>query len=377
MCRVIFLTPNGHGAVTSILVEGPRAVSLVDQFFRPLVQGSLAESNEQRIVLGHWHNPSAKTSEEIVVCRRSPTTVEIHCHGGQAARHRIQGTLVAAGGCLADWQEWVCDQYQTESTVAARLALARAPTERTAKILIDQLHGAFDLEVEAIVEMLDARQIEQAQDCLEELSHRSDLGLHLTTPWKIVVAGPPNVGKSSLINRLLGYSRLIIHDQPGTTRDLVCTDTAVEGWPIQLVDTAGLRDSDDDLEREGVRLAQREIKQADHVLLVFDGAQLWENEHQQLVETMNEATVVHNKIDTMVRCLDTRPHGLKTSALLGTGIDLVMETIVRKIVPQPPPPGVAIPITAALTQRVRNAQQALKASQLTLASQHLRGFLSP
>ncbi len=92
---------------------------------------------------------------------------------------------------------------------------------------------------------------------LDAVLRWTDLGTHLATPWRVVLAGAPNVGKSSLINALLGYGRAIVFDQPGTTRDVVTADAAIEGWPITLADTAGLHDASDATESAGIALRGR------------------------------------------------------------------------------------------------------------------------
>jgi tRNA modification GTPase len=89
----------------------------------------------------------------------------------------------------------------------------------------------------------------------------------------VVIAGPPNVGKSSLINALLGYQRAIVFDQPGTTRDVLTATTAIDGWPVELADTAGIREGDDAIETEGVARALAEIRAADLVVEVWDASQ--------------------------------------------------------------------------------------------------------
>ena len=114
------------------------------------------------------------------------------------------------------------------------------------------------------------------RDRLEQLKgllRFGDLGLHLTTPWRVVLTGPPNVGKSSLINALVGRERAIGSAQPGTTRDVVTAVTAVGGWPIELADTAGVRQVVDPLEREGVNRAKRSREHADLVVMVADATQ--------------------------------------------------------------------------------------------------------
>ena len=127
----------------------------------------------------------------------------------------------------------------------------------------------------------------------------SDVGMHLTNPWRVAIGGPPNVGKSTLINALVGYQRAIAFDQPGTTRDVVTAMTAIDGWPVELSDTAGLRTSDEPLEQAGVQRRRAELRRADLTVLVFDLIQPWTSEIQQLCEGQRPSIVVHNKADLL------------------------------------------------------------------------------
>src|SRR5262249_45570791 len=105
-----------------------------------------------------------------------------------------------------------------------------------------------------------------------ELARQVRLGRHLTAPWKVVVAGAPNVGKSSLVNALAGYQRSIVSPIPGTTRDVVTTSIAIDGWPIDLIDTGSLSEQAEELEQQGIRLAESAVAEADLCLMVLDGA---------------------------------------------------------------------------------------------------------
>ena len=156
------------------------------------------------------------------------------------------------------------------TTCAAQIALADAVTARTAAILLDQLNGALAAACRAAIAAISASDWPRATELVGQLLDHRDLGLHLTTPWRVVLAGPPNVGKSSLINALAGYERAIVSPVPGTTRDVVTLTTAIDGWPVELADTAGLRATDDELESAGVRLAEAALASADLVIVVRD-----------------------------------------------------------------------------------------------------------
>src|SRR6185369_14624432 len=128
-------------------------------------------------------------------------------------------------------------------TGSIRDRLAHAPTLRTASILLDQLHGAFERGVTRILDLL-ATNPEAAREPLRELARYAPIGRHLVEPWKVVVAGAPNVGKSSLVNALAGFQRAVVSDIAGTTRDVVSVPVAFDGWPVELTDTAGLREAE-------------------------------------------------------------------------------------------------------------------------------------
>jgi tRNA modification GTPase len=186
-----------------------------------------------------------------------------------------------------------------------------------------------------------------------------------------VLAGRTNVGKSSLINALVGYRRSIVFDAPGTTRDVVTATTALEGWPVELSDTAGLRASDDPLEAEGVRRARQQMIAADCLLLVFDGGRAWCAEDDALVESWPAAIVVHNKADLAPPAAEARPAGLRTSAITADGIDKLVAAIAARLVPDVPPPGAAVPFTPRQVDSLQRALDAAAGESLILAKHFL------
>jgi tRNA modification GTPase len=347
---------------------------VVQSGFQPAGGRPLLSHPVHRIVFGHFRVGS-HPAEEVVVCRRSADSVELHCHGGHAAVSRIHQMLVDEGCRSVSWQDWAANHHQDPLAAAARIALADARTVRTAAILLDQHHGALGRAVEGVRHSLNLGDMASARAHLAGLVAKAELGRHLVRPWRVVLAGSPNVGKSSLINAIVGYGRAIVHAAPGTTRDIVSAITAVDGWPIELSDTAGLRESGPPLEQAGIELARLKLACAELVLLVFDSSQPWSDTDRQLIDEWPDAMVIHSKCD-LLPCRDSpRPEGLLTSAVTGQGIEESVGQIAGRLVPDPPPPGAAVPFSEDQIRQLESAASALADGHLDGALAALDGLL--
>jgi tRNA modification GTPase len=325
----------------------------------------LVEPQGNRIYFGHWREING---EEVVVVFRAlegqGATIEIHGHGGLAAPQAILDDLGSLGCTVVPWQQVVQSESPDDIAAAARLALAEAATTRTAAILLDQYRGALSQAFADIDQLLAQHNVTAtalARQKLARLRELVPLGGHLTSPWKVVLAGKPNVGKSSLMNCLVGYERSIVFNQPGTTRDVLSASTSLDGWPVRLIDCAGLGESADPIEREGVLRARRELATADLVLLVTDAREPLSSEIQAMLAGRPDSILVANKIDLLAGVQPPpAPAGtlwVGTSAITGQGIDSLMANIVSQLVPHPPTPGEAVPFTAEHFQRL-NATEA-------------------
>jgi tRNA modification GTPase len=353
--RVVHLTPPGRGAVACVLVEGPGACDLVQTLVQTKSGRLLADIPDDRLIVGHFNDVNG---EEIVLRRRNPHSVELHCHGGYAAAAVIEETLRQRGCQVVAWRQWISESQTDPISAAALAALADAPTQRTAGILLDQYHGALRRAFNAIEQDIKENNFVAARSRVESLMAHMPMGSHLTIPWRVVVAGPPNAGKSSLINALVGFQRSIVHHTPGTTRDAVTATTAMDGWPVELCDTAGLHAGAQGIEKAGVELAHQRIRDADLLILVFDLTSRWSAADQVLTDSFPNVLRVHNKVD-LKYIKDNRPTGLCTSAQSGAGIDELIMKIANRLVPVPPPPAAAVPFTLEQIEQLRNLSSVL------------------
>ena len=330
-----------------------RANSSSDFFGLPAARCPSAASKALFSVAGAIHRTRAPSAvaEDVIVHRGAANHIEVHCHGGRAAVQRILDDLSSVGATQKSWQQWVAARESSAIRTAARSTLAQATTERTARILLEQYHGALETELKRIINTLrtnasNASLIDSVAADIGRLMSRAAIGLHLVKPWRVAIVGPPNVGKSSLINALLGYQRSIVFDQPGTTRDLVRANAAFDGWPVELIDTAGICESGEMLEAAGIELARQEASSADCVLLVHDVSQPWSDEIAQLVRQWPQAILVCNKCDLLAAShqISSRPRIL-TSAINGQGISELIEVIVAALIPLDLQPTDAVPFT--------------------------------
>ncbi len=384
---VSVLTAEGRSAIAVIAVAGPHAENAVDQYFQAANGHPLHQQPIGRIVYGQW---GETTGEDLVVCRRDVGMVEVHCHGGAASITQIIDHLTIAGCKPTDWQQWLAGQSNDWLVNEAHAALAEATTLRTASILLDQYHGALHQEVIAITETIRKGDEKLAIEKIRRLLRDAELGKHLTQPWRVVIAGRPNVGKSSLINAIVGYQRAIVFDQPGTTRDIVSATTAIEGWPVKLSDTAGLHQTVDALENAGIALAHQQLAEANLVIWVLDAQELKQRAAESIVaivgrqleaagvETPRKSIlVVVNKIDLLDSSVAADANLIAISAIVGTGLELLLKRITDALIPHLPTAGTAIPFTQRQVSLLEQALDSCCQGHRVLAESLLAKLLAP
>lgn len=319
------LTPPGRGALAVVGVAGPGACKLADGLFRPRGGRPLAERPAGSITVGIWQSFPGAAGEELVVVRPAVDRLEIHCHGGTAAADAVLGGLEAAGAVRQSWPEWLAAIGSDAIAIEARQALAVAAGPRAARILGRQLAGALAAEFDRIAGLAAASRAE----AVARLLRAGRVGVRLVAPWRVVVAGPVNAGKSSLVNALAGHARSIVSPAAGTTRDLVTTRLVLGGWEVDLVDTAGDREdscSASPTEQAGIARAAQAAAEADLVLrLVPAGSPPPKPGPQEIV--------VITKADLMPAGSFSEATAV-TSALTGLGVVELEARIVAFLVPE-------------------------------------------
>ena len=296
-------TPAGEGAIALIRISGEDAIGVAERIYRGREKPSEFPSHTQR--LGEIFEADRLIDQVLLSVHRAPASytgedlVEISCHGGILVTARVLEACFHAGARAAgpgEFSERAFLNGKMDLTQAeAVMDLIRAQSDLALRSANEQLEGRLGSEIQAIrtqlIEML--AHVEAAIDFPEEdiapdeggklrvrldsvrekmrdLLATAEQGRILREGIRAVIYGPANAGKSSLLNRLLGYDRAIVSEMPGTTRDTIEEVINLRGIPIRLLDTAGLRDSRDALEREGIARTERSLATADFLLHIFD-----------------------------------------------------------------------------------------------------------
>jgi tRNA modification GTPase len=279
--------------------------------------------------------------------------------------------LASDGGRIRPARAWVRQASRSAIQAEATLALASAPTARVAGILVDQVDGALDDELHRVLESDEVGALRR----LDRLIERADFGMHLLSGWRVVLAGRPNVGKSRLLNALAGFDRAIVDPTPGTTRDVVTTLAAFEGWPVELADTAGIRPTLDAIEAEGVALARDRQRSADLVVVVLDRSEPLGPLDRSVMHDHPDGLVVANKSDLPASWDETSVGALAVSAERGDGMDLLVEAIARRIVAEVPPMGAAVPFRPVHRRRLLAIHHAFRNGRVERARRSLARWI--
>ncbi len=408
---------TGHQptAIGIVRLSGPQAIAALDQVFTPAGGKTMGEQPDRLLVYGTLHTPQgAELDHCLATVSRAPhsytgeDTAELQCHGSPVL---LSMALEALFGCGV--RQARAGEFTQRAFLAGKMDLTR--TEAVADLIhaesqaavyqaAGQLGGALAQVIENIYQQLtylmahfhavldypdedidpfEAREIAhtlaQAGDKLDKLSATYRRGKALVEGIPCAIVGKPNAGKSTLFNALLGYDRAIVTPIAGTTRDTVEERLNLGGVLLRLIDTAGLRDSDDQVEQLGVERSRQALRRSELTLVVVDASRPRDAEEEELLSlaaAQGPTILVYNKEDLPAAApLPQPPAGVETvalSALTGDGLDQ-LELAISRLFPQDPGlrPG-------ALLTNARQAQAAGQARAcLTRAQQALQAGMPP
>jgi len=330
-------TPMGEGAIAIVRLSGDEAVAIADKIFRSPGGKSLKTKASHTIHYGHLVDPKTnEVVEEVMLSlMRGPKTftredvVEINCHGGLVSVNRVLKLVLTNGARLAEPGEFTKRAFLNGridlSQAEAVMDLIRAKTDRAMNVALGQMDGKLSrligdlrqalLETLAQVEVnIDYPEYDDVEEMtvpvlvekctwvrneIMKLLQTSSQGKILREGLSTVILGRPNVGKSSLLNSLVQENKAIVTDIAGTTRDIIEEYVNVRGVPLRLVDTAGIRETEDIVERIGVERSREALRGADLILFVLNYADELTAEDERLFETIEamDYIVIINKTD--------------------------------------------------------------------------------
>ena len=329
-------TAPGEAGIGIVRISGEKAVDIIDKIFRSKENKKLSQYKPRRITYGYIIEPDKeeKIDEVLVSYMKAPNTytkediVEINCHGGMISVKKILGLVLNFGARIADPGEFTkraflngrIDLAQAE----AIMDLISAKTEKGFDVALNQLEGFLSKEVsktrEKLLGMLAHIQVsidfseedideitldnllensKEVEKSIRKLLDTSHTGKIIREGLSTVIVGKPNVGKSSLLNALIRESRAIVTDVPGTTRDMIEEHFSVKGIPLRLIDTAGIRETEDIVEKIGVERSKELFNLADLIIVMLDASSNLTKEDLEIIDLIGSrrALIIINKTD--------------------------------------------------------------------------------
>ena len=364
-------TPVGQGGIGIVRISGINSFSIADRIFTSKNKTRPSEAPSHSMLYGHAIDPLTKNpiDEVLVSVMRAPNSytrediVEINCHGGMTSVKRILEIIVGQGARLAEPGEFTKRAFLNGrinlSQAEAVIDLINAKTEESLKIALKQLEGGLSeklsdirsvlIEICAFVEAyidfpedeIETQTMEQTTKGLaeikkeiENLSKTFDEARFFREGLSVAIVGRPNVGKSSLLNALLKKDRAIVTEIPGTTRDIIEDHININGLPIRIIDTAGIRNSDETVEKEGIRRSLKAIENADLIVAMLDGSEtlkLEDFEFLNIIRSKNTLIVINKTdLDMKISPESIQEYGkqcLYISAVTGRGLEELKSTI--------------------------------------------------
>ncbi|WP_372796112.1 tRNA uridine-5-carboxymethylaminomethyl(34) synthesis GTPase MnmE [Pontiella sp.] len=414
-------TPPGEGGVGIVRISGSRVWNIADQLFQPLDKTPVSQREHGTFAYGKIIDAAgAEIDTGLALIMRAPKSytcedvVEIQGHGGTVGMRRILRRALEAGARMADPGEFTkraflngrIDLLQAEGI----FDLIRARSDRAASAALEQMEGKlsrqFNVIYEAFLEV--AANLETTLDFVEDelpddvfsgiadLLDRTFRALdHLLDTWdegrllregaRVVILGRPNAGKSTLLNALLGFDRAIVSSTAGTTRDTIEEGFVLDGIPLRIIDTAGLRITDDEIEAEGIRRAEAHSEEAHLSVYLIDASQPLHDEDKARLEKLvpERSVIVLNKID---QGKQVELDGVETCLRSGEGVEDLKRAMAQAIeqgadLTAPPHAVISERHRHLLIESHREAKQARAflnqnvEENAVLAAEHLRSAL--
>ena len=367
-------TPRGEGAISIVRLSGPKAFEIVKKIFKPkdkniekyedkkLIYGDILEDEKilDEVLVAFMYKPNTYTKEDLV---------EINCHGGSVPVRQVLNLVLKNGARMAEPGEFTktaflngrLDLSQAESV----MDLISSKTPKGFEVAYNQLDGYLSKKINKLRKILKGLMakievgIDYPEADIKEITHKeiieklkvvekniddllknSDTGKIIREGLSTVIVGKPNVGKSSLLNALLKEAKAIVTNIPGTTRDVIEEYINVNGIPLKIIDTAGIREAENEIEKIGVEKSKKFFNKADLVILVLNNNQKLSDEDRKIIEktTNKKVIVVINKIDLedklnldKVKNLLSDKKIVKTSIINEKGVKLLEDEIAKMV----------------------------------------------
>ena len=375
-------TPIGEGGIGIVRISGDKSLELLSMIFKPADPNIEQDANGKLLIpsrfmtYGKIYDRNQKIIDEALVSYMKPPTtytgeetVEINCHGGIIPLRNILNTIISLGARPAERGEFTkraflngkLDLAQAEAV----MDLISAKTDTSFNVAMSQLQGRLsehirlirsyfvdllvqiavnidypDEDIEELTYSNILKELHKIDSSLQELSASSERGRILREGLRVAIVGKPNVGKSSILNSLLYEDRAIVTDVPGTTRDIIEETVDVRGIPVVITDTAGIRDTDDVVEKIGVERSKLSIESSDLIFFVLDASRIIDEEDESIFAHIREKNhiILINKNDLdekVVSSNDVNDHfgeeATEISAMSDTGIREI-ETLIEDFV---------------------------------------------
>lgn len=370
-------TAYGEGGIGIVRLSGEESKPILDRIFVPKSREYKESIVNKRLYYGHIIDPADNQTvdEVLAVCMKGPETytaedvVEIYCHGSVVALRKTLALALRSGARLAEPGEFTKRAFLNGrldlSQAEAVIDIVRAKTDKTFDVAMSQMEGALSSQVKDIrsllmnllvditvnldypdedIEIMTYEKLTdstlQISDMIDTLLSTAGAGKIIRDGLNVAIIGKPNVGKSSLMNALLRESRAIVTDIPGTTRDTIEEVISIKDIPVKLTDTAGIRETEDQIERIGIEKSKESFNRADLILFIVDGSSSLTGEDRKIMSRLGERNVIIlvNKTDLGIQAEEeelaiTLPHAkmIRTAIGKNIGVEELEQQIVSMV----------------------------------------------